>query len=192
MKIRTLLISVLALSFALAACDFNSGVEQGRAVAFDPATKTMTIVVDANRNSANPSYTGAVITYKLPVEAKEMGPKPLVGGLLKINLDKSLVIFDPVFNAPKEIAVEFTDVEKNIDSKHPKVAGKTFPLIDEEKERVTIYSSDLKALITFKPQRLLSPDVWADGDIMRVAFRNDDKIQAIRVMNVSKTDIFKR
>lgn len=36
MKIRSLLLTlVLALSFALAACDFDGGVEQGRCVAFD-------------------------------------------------------------------------------------------------------------------------------------------------------------
>ena len=46
MKIRSLLLTlVLALSFALAACDFDGGVEQGRCVAFDPAAKTLTIVV---------------------------------------------------------------------------------------------------------------------------------------------------
>ena len=52
MKIRTLLLMlVLALSLALAACDFGQ-VEQGRCVAFDPASKSVTIVLDSNSELA--------------------------------------------------------------------------------------------------------------------------------------------
>ena len=66
MKIRSLLLTlVLALSFALAACDFDGGVEQGRCVAFDPAAKTLTIVVDVTHDQFNPHYSGGVHTYKL-------------------------------------------------------------------------------------------------------------------------------
>ncbi|MCD7984271.1 MAG: DUF4881 domain-containing protein [Desulfovibrio sp.] len=197
MKIRSLLLTlVLALSFALAACDFDGGVEQGRCVAFDPTAKTLTIVVDVTHDQFNPHYSGGVHTYKLPPEARDMGPVPTVGGRLMVDLEKSsLLLYDPASKSVKELSVQFTDVEKNIGAKHPKVAGKTFPIVDKEKESVTIYSSRLEALITFKvpaPALDLPPYTWTAGDEMRIAFRNSDKGQAIRIMNVSKTNIFQK
>ena len=197
MKIRSLLLTlVLALSFALAACDFDGGVEQGRCVAFDPAAKTLTIVVDVTHDQFNPHYSGGVHTYKLPAEARDMGPVPAVGGRLMVDLEKSsLLLYDPASKSVKELPVQFTDVEKNIGAKHPKVAGKTVPIVDKEKESVTIYSRRLEALITFKvpaPALDLPPYTWTAGDEMRIAFRNSDKNQAIRIMNVSKTNIFQK
>ena len=142
MKIRSLLLTlVLALSFALAACDFDGGVEQGRCVAFDPAAKTLTIVVDVTHDQSAPHYSGDVHTFKLPAEARDMGPAPTVGGRLMIELEKSaLLLYDPDSKSIKELPVQFTDVEKNISAKHPKVAGKTFPVVDKEKQTVTVYS----------------------------------------------------
>ena len=46
--------------------------------------------------------------------------------------------------------VEFVDVEKNVGEKHPKLKGKEFPIIDREKQTVTVYSRRLGALVTFK------------------------------------------
>ena len=86
------------------------------------------------------------------------------------------------------------DVEKNISAKHPKVAGKTFPVVDKEKQTVTVYWRCLQALATFaclRP-RWIPPYVWTAGDEMRIAYRNADKGQAIRIMNVSKTNIFQK
>ena len=177
MKIRSLLLTlVLALSFALAACDFDGGVEQGRCVAFDPAAKTLTIVVDVTHDQSAPHYSGDVHTFKLPAEARDMGPAPTVGGRLMIELEKSaLLLYDPDSKSIKELPVQFTDVEKNISAKHPKVAGKTFPVVDKEKHALD-----------------LPPYVWTAGDEMRIAYRNADKGQAIRIMNVSKTNIFQK
>ena len=159
MKIRSLLLTlVLALSFALAACDFDGGVEQGRCVAFDPAAKTLTIVVDVTHDQSAPHYSGDVHTFKLPAEARDMGPAPTVGGRLMIELEKSaLLLYDPD--------------SKSISAKHPKVAGKTFPVVDKEKQTVTVYSKRLQALVTFKvpaPALDLPPYVWTAGDEMRI------------------------
>ena len=38
----------------------------------------------------------------------------------------------------------------------------------------------------------LPPYVWAAGNEMRIAFRNSDKNQAIRIMNVTRTNIFSK
>ena len=34
--------------------------------------------------------------------------------------------------------------------------------------------------------------VWTAGDEMRIDYRNADKAQSMRIMNVSKTNIFKK
>ncbi|RRD69794.1 MULTISPECIES: DUF4881 domain-containing protein [unclassified Desulfovibrio] len=198
MKVRSLLLT-LALAFSvalLAGCEFDGGVEQGRCVAFDDQVKTISIVVDVTLDQFNPHYSGGMHTFKLPENPIDMGPVPSVGGLLMINLDKANVqAYDAAAGSVREIPVEFTDVEKNVGSDHPKVKGKTFPVIDKEKQTVTVYSSRLKALATFKvpAEEQSQPSAfWTLGDEMRIAFRNATKGQAGRVMNITKTNIFKR
>ena len=198
MKIRNLML-MLAMAFSVAlltGCNFDGGVEQGRCVAFDPAANTLTIVVDVTHDQFNPHYSGGTHTFKLPVESKDMGPTPSVGGRLMIDLVKNTVlIYDQKTNSVRELAVQFTDVEKNVGSDHPKVKGKTFPIIDKDQQTVTVYSGRQKSLITFKipaEAQDYPAYVWTAGDEMRIAYRNADKAQAMRIMNVSKTNIFKK
>ena len=198
MKIRNLML-MLAMAFSVAmltGCNFDGGVEQGRCVAYDANAKTLTIVVDVTHDQFNPHYSGGTHTFKLPVESKDMGPVPAVGGRLMIDTAKNIVlVYDQNTSSVREVAVQFTDVEKNVSSDHPKVKGKTFPLIDKEQQTVTVYSGRQKSLLTFKipaDAQDLPAYVWTAGDEMRVAFRNAEKTQAIRVMNVSKTNIFKK
>lgn len=75
----------------------------------------------------------------------------MVGGRLMIDINKSVVLlYDQASKSVRELPVQFTDVEKNIGADHPKVAGKTFPVVDKEQSSVTVYSARLKALITFE------------------------------------------
>lgn len=194
MKIRSLLILVVALSFALAACDFDGGVEQGRCVAFDPEKKLLTVVVDTTLDQHNPHYSGKVDTFKLPLEARDMGPAPVPGDLLMLEMDKNQVmIYDPATKHLREIPVEFTKVEKEITPKSSKLKGKDFPIVADGS--VTVYSPRLESIITFKlpPDALALPrETWTLGDEVRIAFRNEKREQAIRIMNVTKTNIFTR
>ena len=106
-----------------------------------------------------------------------------------------MLIYDQKTNSVRELAVQFTDVEKNVGSDHPKVKGKTFPIIDKDQQTVTVYSGRQKSLITFKipaEAQDYPAYVWTAGDEMRIAYRNADKAQAMRIMNVSKTNIFKK
>lgn len=196
MKIRSLLILVVALSFALAACDFDGGVEQGRCVGYDAAAKTVTLVVDTTLDQHNPHYSGGVHTFKLPTDPRDMGPAPVAGGRLMLELDKNMILyFDPQDQKVKEMPVQFTEVEKGVTAKSPKLAGKTFPLVNREAGTITVYSPRLESLVTFKvPAEALDmpPYTWTAGDEVRIAFRKENKNQAIRFMNVSKTSIFTR
>lgn len=197
MKYRSLLATlVLALSFALGACDFNGGVEQGRCVGFDPNNKTVTLVVDTTLDQHNPHYSGKVDTFKLPEEARDMGPVPAAGHLLMIEPEKNAILYyDPATKSVKELSVKFTNIEKDVYAKSSKLKGKTFPIIDKAANTITVYSARLEELATFqvKPEEMALPeDTWKLGDEVRIAFRNDKRTQAIRLMNVSKTNIFTR
>lgn len=197
MKIRSLLLAlVVALSFALAACDFDGGVEQGRCVAYDQAANTVTLVVDTTLDQHNPHYSGGVHTFKLPTDPRDMGPAPTPGGRLMLEIDKGMILYyDPQDQKVKEMPVQFTEVEKGVTAKSPKLAGKTFPLVNREAGTITVYSPRLESLVTFKvPAEALDmpPYTWTAGDEVRIAFRKENKNQAIRFMNVSKTSIFTR
>ena len=68
-------------------------------------------------------------------------------------------------------------------------------MIDKEQQTVTVYSGRQKSLITFKvpaEAQDFAPYMWTAGDEMRIAYRNADKSQSMRIMNVSKTNIFKK
>lgn len=195
MKIRSLLLSlVLVLSFALAACDFDGGVEQGRTVGYDEANKTITVVVDTTLDQHNPHYSGGVHTFKLPTDPRDMGPAPVEGGRLMLEMDKGMMLYyDRADQKVKELPVQFVNVEKGVTAKA--AAGKKFPIIDKAASTVTVYSPRLESIVTFKvPEDAIDlPEyVWTAGDEARIAFRKENKNQAIRFMNVSKTSIFTR
>lgn len=198
MKIRHIpLTLILILSFALAACDFNGGVEQGRCVAYDEKNNTVTLVVDTAIDQNNPHYSGKVDTFKLPTDPLDMGPAPVAGGRLMVELDKKQILYyDPENKKVETMPITIIETEKNVGSKHPKVDKKEFPVIDKQNKTITIYSPRLKELITFRPEAPnafdLPASTWKAGDEVRIAFRNDKRGEAIRFMNVTKTNIFTR
>lgn len=194
MKIRTLLLTlVVALSFGLAACDFGQ-VDQGRCVAFDAKARVMTLIQDVKHDQQNPEYSGGVVTFKLPVDPKEMGPEPSAGGRLKLDVEKSLVtIYNASTKAIENIPVKMLDVQKNIGKNHPLVKGKTFPVMDKEKCTITEFSARQKILCTFQvsPEQMTMPAAtWEAGNEMRVYFKQPGV--ALRVMNISKTNIYRK
>lgn len=194
MNIRTLLLTlVVALSFGLTACDFGQ-VDQGRCVSFDVKEQVMTIIQDVKHDQQNPEYSGGAVTFKLPVNPKEMGPAPTPGGRLKLDIEKSeVIIYNPTTKAIENIAVKMLDVQRNIGPNHPMVKGKTFPVIDKEKCTITEFSARQKILCTFQvsPEQIaFPPAIWEAGNEMRVYFKQPGI--ALRVMNISKTNIYRR
>ncbi|MBO4301246.1 MAG: DUF4881 domain-containing protein [Desulfovibrio sp.] len=198
MKIRTLLLTLgmLGSLALLAGCDLKGGVEQGRCVAFENG-KSVTIVAETLVNG-KPTYSESakVLSYKIPVAKRDMGPTPEVGYLLAADPDKGFVLlYDKAAGKVVKLPVNFTDVEKNVNAKHPKVKGKTFPVIDKSQQTVTVYAAGMKALLTFKiPSEAANfdDDAWKFGNELRVAFLTASKDQALRIMNCTKTSIYKR
>lgn len=190
---------ILALSLALAACDFKGGVEQGRCVAFSEADKTVTLVVDTTHDQHDPHYSGKVDTWKMPTNPLDVGPLPEPGGLLMLEIDKKMALYyDRETNSLKEQPVEEFKVEK-MNEKSPKLKGRTFPEIDKANKTIAVYSPRLEALVTCVlpedafdvPEDVLKYR-WTLGNEVRIAFRTDQGDQAIRFMNVTKTSIFTR
>lgn len=195
MRIRNLFVTlVVALSLGMLGCDFNGGVEQGRCVGYDADGRTMTLVEDTSLDQHNPHYSGKVFTFKLPADPKEMGPVPEVGGLVQVEPDKNQVlVYNQETKSLQELPVQM-ELIKDVGPKDDRLKGKTFPVIDRAQQTITVYSPRLEALITFKVSdaELAMPEyTWQLGDEVRVAYRNDNKAQAIRIMNVSKTSIFR-
>lgn len=186
-----------ALLLALSGCDFKGGVEQGRCVAYNEKDNTVTLVVDTAIDQHNPHYSGKVDTFTLPTDPRDMGPAPVPGGRLMVELDKKQILyFNPEAKKIETMPITIIEDEREVTSRSPKLQGKTFPVVDKENQTITIYSRRLEALITFKPDQEgafdLPDSTWKAGDEVRIAFRNDNRSQAIRFMNVSKTNIFTR
>ncbi len=196
---RTLLVA-LPLVLLLGCSDYGK-VDQGRVIKYDPETKTMTFIRDKANDAQAPDYTYLPpVTYTLPVDPAEIGPIPKAGGRMKIDNKKNqITIFDPASQNFKTIDFTMVDFKENIDKEHPlvfdKEAGKAkvFPVVDKEKKTVTIYSGRQKTLsVIALPEEYfaMADNTWDSGDEARVYYKEEGK--ALRFMNVSKTNIFKK
>jgi hypothetical protein len=199
---RTLFMLVVAvLTFGVLGCDEYGKVDQGRVIAFDQDKQTVTVIEDKNMDSQNPDY--AILpphTYTMPADPAERGADPKVGLRMKIDVDAKIIkIFNPNTQTIEELPITIVDAQKNIAKDHPLVfdkgenKAKKFPVVDQDKKAITIYSGRQKLLVTFSvPEEYFSfPEyTWDAGDEVRVYWK--EKGKAIRFMNISKTDIFKK
>ena len=195
MKMRTIIPAlIVALCFGLMGCDFGE-VEQGRCVAYDAANKKVTVVLDVAHDMKHPKYTGGVVEYLMPEDPKEIGPEPVPGGRVMFDLDKGLVyLYTADTTAIDEVKVEFVDKQK-MKANDKQLKGKKFPIIDKANNTVQEYSKRLEMLVTFKvpADYIDSPDAtWEAGDEVRLYYKENAKHQALRFMNISKTNIYKR
>lgn len=196
---RTLLLALPMM--LLLGCSEYGKVDQGRVIKYDPQAKTIVFIRDVKNDTQNPDYTHLPpVTYALPSDPAEMGPEPKAGGRMKIDNKKNqITIFDPASQAFKTIDFTMVDYKENIDKEHPlvfdKEAGKAkkFPVVDKDKKTITIYSGRQKTLsvISLPEEYFAMPDsTWDAGDEARVYYKEEGK--ALRFMNISKTNIFKK
>lgn len=203
MNIKRILLTLtlLALPLGLVGCGEYGKVDQGRVISYDKQGKTVTLIQDKLAEPMNPDYTTLPPhTYKLPVDPAEMGPEPKAGLRMKLDTKNNMIkLFNPKTQAFEDIAITVVDLQNNIDRNHPLVydkvaeASKKFPLVDREKNTITIYSGRQKMLCTFTvPEQYMQlPDgAWEAGDEVRIYYKTPG--EAIRFMNISKTDIFKK
>ncbi len=179
----------------LVGCIEYGKVDQGRVVSFDKDKRTATIIRDKKGDAQAPDYASLpAVTYSLPTDPSEMGPEPKAGGRMKIDAEKSqIVIYDPATQNFKTIDIKISEKFDNVGKDNPLVKDKKFPAVDKEKKTVSIYSGRQKLLLTFTmPEEYFALPVatWDAGDEVRIYYKQDGK--ALRFMNISKTDIFKK
>lgn len=199
---RTLfMLMVAGLTLGVLGCDEYGKVDQGRVIAFDKDKQTVTVIEDKNMDSQNPDY--AILpphTYTMPTDPAERGADPKIGLRMKIDADAKIIkIFNPNSQVIEDLPITIVDAQKDIAKDHPLVfdkganAAKKFPVVDKDKKAITIYSGRQKLLVTFSvPDDYFSfPEyTWDAGDEVRIYWK--EKGKAIRFMNISKTDIFKK
>ncbi|NQS72711.1 MAG: DUF4881 domain-containing protein [Desulfobulbaceae bacterium] len=213
MKYTQLLTPLVALALAMmmTGCsgDMFGQVEQGRVVSFDKEKNEIAVVHDSAMDQNNPLYDVVPAeVFKLPLVSNEMGPEPAVGQRLKVDADKKvIVIYDLVTQNLVEVPMIDPDLQKSIGNDHPLVfdadtgTAKSFPVIDKANKKLTIYSGRQKLLCTcslpdeFFDETRYPPSTWIAGDDVRIYYKKDEQAavsQALRLMNVSKTNIYRR
>ena len=194
------LLVALPLVFLFGCSDFGK-VDQGRVVRYDKEKRIVTIIRDVKHDPMNPDYSHLPpFAYSLPTDPMETGPEPKAGGRMKLDTQKSqIIIFDPSTQDFKTIDIKVTEKRENVDRQDPLVydaaakAAKKFPVVDREKKAVTLYSGRQKLFVVFTmpDEYFAMPDsAWDAGDEVRIYYKQEGK--AIRYMNISKTDIFRK
>jgi hypothetical protein len=194
-------LAVLFLVAVLAGCQQMGRVDQGRAIEFNKEKGTVTMIRDASPNPDKPDYSHLPpVTYQVPKNPDEMGPDPKPGKRMKLDANnREIVIYVPALNNFAKINYTLVDQKENVSPDDPLVfdnvtgKAKTFPVVDQYRKTITIYSKRQKTLTTFSvPDEYfaLPADTWDAGDDIRIYYKEEGK--ASRLMNVSKTDIFKK
>jgi hypothetical protein len=194
-------LAVFLLVAVLAGCQQMGKVDQGRAIEFDKEKGTVTMIRDASPNPDTPEYSHLPpVTYQVPTNPDEMGADPKPGKRMKLDaIHREIVIYVPALNNFAKINYKLVDQKEIVDPDDPLVMDsvtrkpKTFPVVDPHRKTITIYSKRQKTVTTFSvPDEYLAmpADTWDSGDEIRIYYKEEGK--ARRLMNVSKTDIFKK
>ncbi|MBI4858752.1 MAG: DUF4881 domain-containing protein [Candidatus Riflebacteria bacterium] len=200
MRTWRMLPASLVLVFVFGCLQFGK-VDQGRVIEYDKDGAVLTMIRDVAVDAQKPDYSFLPpVTYKIPADRGEMGPEPKAGKRMKLDVgNKEIVIFDTATRAFKTIRYTLIDQQENVGNDNPLVfdpaqkKARTFPIIDKPKRTITIYSGRQRILVTFSvAEELLSlpASTWDSGDEVRIYYKEEGR--ALRLMNVSKTNIFKK
>jgi hypothetical protein len=175
--LRRTTLAGIAAALALTGCGKLGQVEQGRVVGYDPQTRQVTLIRE-------PGLLPPV-TIDAPTDPNEMGPAPAAGGLMLLDSkNRRIVIYDRAAQAFRTI--QYTPLaERHNVSKSPGP-----PVVDRIRKTITLYGAKDRTVITFAaPNDLLAmpAGTWQAGDVVRYYYK--DPVQALRLMNVTKTDL---
>ena len=187
-------VALLPLALVLG-CGELGKVDQGRVISFDKAKGVVTLIQDKKAEPGKPDYSVLPPhAYQVPENLDEMGPDPKAGLRMKLDMDKKIItIYDPETKGFKDISFEIVEQKTGVAKDNPLVEGKKLPAVDKEKKTVTIYSGRQKlyAVIALPEEYMDRPaSTWDAGDEVRIYYKEPGK--ALRLMNISKTDIFKK
>jgi hypothetical protein len=192
-RVLTMLLAFAPVLFTFG-CGNYGKVEQGRVIAFDKHSGTVTVIRDSAASTNKPKNDVLPpITVKIPDNPEEMGPAPAVGKRLLFDTDKRMiVVFDAVAGNIKTITYKPLMEVANVGRDDSRVKGVHFPIIDKQNKAITIYSTRDRKLVKFTladEYFSLPDDTWQAGDDVRYYYKQPGK--ALRMMNVSRTDVMK-
>jgi len=198
-KLIIAILLILPIAF-ISGCEYGK-VDQGRVIKFDADKGTVTMIRDVKNDSQDPEYTYLpALTYSIPKDPSEMGAEPKAGLRMRLDTKKNEIdIYDTATQKFKQIPYTLIDQKENVAKDDPLVydasqkKARKFPAVDKEKKTITIYSGRQKILTTFSlPAEYfnLPESTWDAGDEVRIYYKEDGK--ALRLMNVSKIDIYKK
>ncbi|MBF0259358.1 MAG: DUF4881 domain-containing protein [Desulfamplus sp.] len=194
-KFAGLTLAVAAV-MVITGCNDMGQVTQGRVIAYDKESKQVTFIEDKNTHMKEaPIYTTLPpVVFTTPADKNEMGGHPSVGQRMKLDVDKNEIdIFDIATQQFKAIPYTLIERKDHVGKEDPLVKDKKFPIVDRAAKTIQIFSKRQKILVTFSlPDEYFSlPDeTWAAGDEVRIYYK--EKGKALRMMNITKTDIFKK
>lgn len=193
-KRSSIALQVCAVLLLMAGCAKFGKVEQGRAVAFDKQKGEVTLILDSAPRSDQPKYDVLPpVVVKLPQSPDELGALPDTGKLLVLDTNKrQIVFFDQDAGTLKTISYSVIAQSENVAKDDPRIANVKLPSVDRKGKAVTVYSRRKKILLSFAvPDEYLAlpDDTWKSGDEIRYYYKQPG--QALRLMNVSKTDLTK-
>ena len=183
---RYVVVTALSALAVLTGCEVNGKVEQGRVIAYDKSAGTVTLIRETW--PPDPSSAGVLppAIVKVPADPVEMGPAPAAGRLLRVDAKSHrLVVFDGTKQEFRTI--EYTPMEQRRVARAPST-----PPVDRNARTISVYSPVDKTLITFRATdelMAMPADTWKAGDVVRYYYKQPD--QALRLMNVTKTDVTK-
>lgn len=176
-----------ALALAAAGCGDFGQVNQGRVVAFDRENGLVTLVSDSNyKEPGKPRFDVLPpVTIRVPADPKEMGPAPEAGRLLRLDLAaRRLVVFDPAAGGLKDIPFQVAGRRDNA----PREELAALPAVDRAAGTVRLAVKNAIVTLAVPGEYLSLPeDTWKVGDEVRYYYK--DPGQALRLMNVTRTDI---
>lgn len=179
----------------LASCGGLGKVNQGQVIEFDKSKGVITLISDSNaRDPANPRFDVLPpVVVQAPANPDEMGPLPEAGKLMSLDaVGRKMVVFDAASQTLRTLPYEAVSQQEDVARDDPRVAGKHFPIVDRNEQTITLYWRARRLLLTFKAPAgylALPEDTWRTGDVVRYYYKDPRK--ALRVMNVSKTDLQK-
>lgn len=184
--------SVIA-TLVLAGCSQFGKVNQGQVVRYDEARGEVTLVQDSNYMDPNKPRFDVLpaVTVRVPEKRSEMGPAPEAGQLLAIDWpNRKAIAFDEKTGSIEDIPFTILDSREKVRRDDPLVAKRHFPVVDRAGRTVTVYSprDHRWAILSVDEQYLgLPASTWKFGDEVRYYYK--DPRQAIRFMNVTRTDL---
>jgi hypothetical protein len=187
-------LAILAVLVCAAGCANSGKVEQGRTVSYDKQKGVVTLILDSAPKANQATYDVLPpLAVTLPQNPNETGPTPEAGKLLSFDTkSRTVVFFDQASGTIKTVSYVPVEERNDVSRDDLRVANKKFPAVDRQKKTVTIYSRRKKVLLTFSvPDEYLAlpDDTWKSGDEIRYYYKQPG--QALRLMNVSKTDLTK-